>query len=75
MKTKEEIKEEFENMIEDIIDEVDKFRNRIANTYFNTLHSNGIEDDDAIFDLFNNLLDGYEDIDEAVDILMKEIKE
>ena len=75
MNTKEEIKKELKNMLEDVIDEFDKVHNHIAEVYFITLHRNGIEDKDAVFDLFDNLKDGYDDIDEAVDILMKEIKE
>lgn len=77
MKTKNQIKKELEYMLEDIIYEVDEFKNRMAEVYFNTLHSNGIEDKEFVVDLFDKLMEGHDDFDftkEAVETLMEEIE-
>ena len=57
------------SMIEDIIEDVDKWRNRCAERYFNTIRAHGIEEEDAVFELFDDLMDGYDDVEEAVKIL------
>lgn len=57
-------------MIETVIDDVNVYRNRCAEKFFNTIHANGIEDDDVVFDLFNDLMDGFDDVDEAVETLI-----
>lgn len=57
------------NMIEDIIEDVDKWRNKCAERYFNTLREHGIEENDSVFTLFDDLMDGYDDVDEAIEIL------
>ena len=66
--------EEISYMLEKIVDWVDEWRNRCANEYFNILHKNGIEDEDVVFDLFDELMDGYDDVEEAVSTL-QELKE
>lgn len=62
--------EDLRNMIEDIIEDVDTWRNRCAEKYFNTLREHGIEEDDAVFELFDDLMDGFDDVDEAIKILL-----
>lgn len=66
----ENIRETFEKMVEEIIDNVNTWRNCCAKKYYSTIYANGIEDDDVVFDLFNDLMDGFDDVDEAVETLI-----
>lgn len=65
------MEENIRNMIEKLADEIVRYKNKWAEIYFNTLTENNIVvDDDAVFDLFNDLLDGLEDVDDAVNMLI-----
>lgn len=57
---------EIREVIEEIINDVETWRNKCAEKYFNMIHDNGIEENDAVFELFDDLMDGFEDVDEAV---------
>jgi len=67
---KEKVRKELAEMVEDIMYEFDRVHNHISEKYYDTLHKNGIEDSDVVFDIFTDIKDGYDDVNEIVNKLM-----
>ena len=65
------MEENIRNMIEELVDEIGRYKNKWAEKYFNTLRENGIDTDgDTVFNLYDDLLDGFEDVNDAMNILI-----
>lgn len=63
------MEEKYKKYISEIIDLVNKLSNKIGNM-FSEMDHDGLEFDDPVFDLVDDIKDGFDDVEAAVKIIM-----
>lgn len=63
--------EDIRELVSEIIDKVERLEGAIGNL-ISVLEESGKEVDDSVFDMINDIRDGYDDVDEIVNALTSE---